>query len=83
LFKKIKDGVRYENAGMQPYMETQYVNTIFLLILNTCAIHDVCRYWQRRTPVKKNWVDFRRDELNGSSASSQALPVGQDITLQM
>jgi hypothetical protein len=31
LFKKIEDGVRYANAGMQPYMEAQYVNIAFLL----------------------------------------------------
>jgi hypothetical protein len=35
LFKKIEDGVHYANAGMQPYMEAQYVNIAFLLILNT------------------------------------------------
>jgi hypothetical protein len=28
LFKKIEDGVRYANAGMQPYMEAQYVNML-------------------------------------------------------
>jgi hypothetical protein len=51
LFKQIEDGVRYANAGMQPYMETQYMNTVILLILNTGAIPDACREWQRRTPV--------------------------------
>jgi hypothetical protein len=40
LFKKIEDGVRYSNAGMQPYMEAQHVNIAFLLILNTGAIPD-------------------------------------------
>jgi hypothetical protein len=43
LFNKIEDGVRYANAGMQPYTEAQYVNIAFLLILNTGAIPDACR----------------------------------------
>jgi hypothetical protein len=34
LFKQIEDGVLYAKAGMQPYMEAQYVNIAFLLILN-------------------------------------------------
>jgi hypothetical protein len=42
-------------------MESQYVNIAFLLILNTGAIHDACRYWQRRTPVNQTWDDFRRE----------------------
>jgi hypothetical protein len=61
LFKKIEDGVCYANAGMKPYMESQYVNVTFLLILNTGAIPDACRYWQRRTPVNQTWADFRRE----------------------
>jgi hypothetical protein len=40
LFKQIEDGVRYANTGAQPYMEAQYVNIAFLLILNTCAINE-------------------------------------------
>jgi hypothetical protein len=51
LFKHIEDGVRYANAGMQPYMEAKYVNIASLLILNTGSIPDACREWQRRTPV--------------------------------
>jgi hypothetical protein len=43
LFKQIEDGVRYANDGAQPYMEAQYVNIAFLLILNTGAIPDACR----------------------------------------
>jgi hypothetical protein len=43
LFKQIEDGVRYANAGAKPYMEAQYVNIAFLLILNTGAIPDACR----------------------------------------
>jgi hypothetical protein len=42
LFKKIEDGVHYANAGAQPYMEAQYVNIAFLLILNTSAIPNAC-----------------------------------------
>jgi hypothetical protein len=38
LFNQIEDGVHYINAGMQPYTEAQYVNIVFLLILNTGAI---------------------------------------------
>jgi hypothetical protein len=53
--------VRYANAGLQPYMEAQYVNIAFLLILNTGAIPDACRYWQRRTPVNQTRADFRRE----------------------
>jgi hypothetical protein len=46
---------------MQPYMEAQYVNIAFLLVLNTGAIPDSCRDWQRRTPVNQTWADFRRE----------------------
>jgi hypothetical protein len=60
-FKQIEDGVRYANAGAQPYTEAQYVNTAFLLILNTGAIPDACRNWQRHTPVNQTWADFRRE----------------------
>jgi hypothetical protein len=42
-FKQIEDGVHYANTGMQPYMETQFVNIAFLLIINTGAIPDACR----------------------------------------
>jgi hypothetical protein len=58
LLKHIEDGVRHANA--QPYTETQYVNIAFLLILNTGAIPDDCRDWQRRIPMNQTWVDFRR-----------------------
>jgi hypothetical protein len=61
LFKKIEDGVRYANAGMQPYMEAQYFNIAFLLILNTGTIPDACRDWQRRTSVNQTWAAFRRE----------------------
>jgi hypothetical protein len=61
LFKQIEDGVRYYNAGMQPFMEAQNVNISFLLVLNTGAIPDACRDWQRRTPVNQTWADFRRE----------------------
>jgi hypothetical protein len=60
LSKQIDDGVRYANAGAQPYMEAQYVNIAFLLILNTGAIPDACRDWQCRTPINQTWADFRR-----------------------
>jgi hypothetical protein len=45
LFTQIEDGVRYANASIQPYMEAQYVKIAFLLILNTGAVPDDCRYW--------------------------------------
>jgi hypothetical protein len=61
LFKQIEDGVRYASAGIQPYMEAQYVNISFQLILNTGAIPDACRDWKRRTPVNQSWADFRRE----------------------
>jgi hypothetical protein len=61
LFKQIEDGVRYANAGSQPYTEAQYVNIAFLLILNTSAIPDACRDWQRRTPMNQTWAEFRRE----------------------
>jgi hypothetical protein len=60
LFKQIEDGARYANAGAQPYMEAQYVNIAFLLILNTGEIIDACRDWQRRTPMNQTWEEFRR-----------------------
>jgi hypothetical protein len=58
LFTQIEDDMRYANAGMQPYMEAQYVNISFLLILNTGTIPDACIDWQRRTPVNQTWADF-------------------------
>jgi hypothetical protein len=61
LFKQIEDGVRYANSGSQPYMEEQYVNGDFLLFLNTGAIPDTCRDWQRRTPMNQTWAEFRRE----------------------
>jgi hypothetical protein len=42
-------------------MEAQYVNIVVLLILNTGAIPDACRDWQRRTPVNQTWADFRKE----------------------
>jgi hypothetical protein len=60
LFKQIEDGVHYTNAGMQPYIESQYVNIVVLLILNTDAIPYACRDRQCRTPVNQTWADFRR-----------------------
>jgi hypothetical protein len=61
FLKKIEDVVRYAKAVMQPYMEAQYVNIAFLLILNTGAIPDACMDWQRRTPVNQTWDDFHRE----------------------
>jgi hypothetical protein len=61
LFKQIEDGVRYANAGAQPYTEAQYVNIAFLLILNTGAIPYACRDWQRRTPMNQTWAESRRE----------------------
>jgi hypothetical protein len=58
LFKQIEDGVHY--AGMQPYTEAQYVDIAFLLIINTGAIPDACRDWQRHTTVNQTWAGFRR-----------------------
>jgi hypothetical protein len=61
FFKQIENEVHYTNAGMQPHIEEHYVNIVFLLIQNTGAVHDACRYWQRRTPVNQTWEDFRRE----------------------
>jgi hypothetical protein len=61
MFKHIEDGVRYANAGMQAYMEANYVHIAFLIILNTGAIPDACREWQRRTPLNQTWADFWRE----------------------
>jgi hypothetical protein len=61
IFKQVEDGVRYANVGAQPYMEAQYVNIDFLLILNIGAIPDDCRDWQRSTPMNQTWADFRRE----------------------
>jgi hypothetical protein len=61
LFKQIEDGVHYANAGMPPYMEAQYFNIAFLLILNTGAIPNAYRDWKRRTPLNQTWADFRRE----------------------
>jgi hypothetical protein len=40
-------------------MDAKYVNIAFLLILNTGAIPDACREWQRCTPVNQTWAEFR------------------------
>jgi hypothetical protein len=61
LFKQLEYWVRYANAGTQPYMEAQYVNIAFLLILNTGAIPDACRDWQRCKPMDHTWAEFRRE----------------------
>jgi hypothetical protein len=61
LFKKIEEGGRYANSGLQPYMEAQYFNIALLLILNTGSIPDGCRDWQRRTPADQTWADFLRE----------------------
>jgi hypothetical protein len=61
MFKQIEDSVLYTNAGMQPYMEAQYLNIDLLLILNNGSIYDACREWQRRTPVSQTWADLRRE----------------------
>jgi hypothetical protein len=60
LFKQIEDGARYTNASAQPYMEAQYVNITFLLILNTGAIPDDCLDWQHRTPMNQTLAELRR-----------------------
>jgi hypothetical protein len=60
LFKQIEDGIRYTNAGIQPYMEAQYITISFLLILNTGAVPEARREWQYRTPVNKTSGGFRR-----------------------
>jgi hypothetical protein len=46
---------------MQSYMEPQYANIAFLLILNTGIIPDACRDWKRRPPVNQTWADFQRE----------------------
>jgi hypothetical protein len=61
LFKQIEDGVRYANAELQQYMGAKYVNSVFLLILNTGAVPEACREWQHRTPVDQTWAEFRRE----------------------
>jgi hypothetical protein len=85
LFKQIEDGVRYANTGAQPYMEAQYVNIAFLLILNTGAIPDACRDWQHRPPMNQTWADFGREfaRVQRNKELSQALSEGQAITQQM
>jgi hypothetical protein len=60
MFEKIQDGICYANADMQPY-KAQYVTIAFLLILNTGAIPDACRDWQRRKPANQTWADFSRE----------------------
>jgi hypothetical protein len=62
-------------------MEAQYVNIAFLPILNTGAIPDTCRDWQRRTPMNQTWAEFRREfdraqmekRIISSTASGQAI----------
>jgi hypothetical protein len=52
-FTHIDKGVWYALAGQQPYREAQYVITAFLLILNTGALPEAIREWQRRTIVNQ------------------------------
>jgi hypothetical protein len=61
MFKQIDDDVCYAKAGMQPYMEAQYVNIAFLFILNTGATPDACKEWQCRTPVNQTVADCQRE----------------------
>jgi hypothetical protein len=61
VLKHIEDGVHYANSGMQPYIKAQFVNITFILILNTGAIPDACRDWQRHTLVNQTLVDLRRE----------------------
>jgi hypothetical protein len=61
LFKQIEDGVRYANAGMQPYMEAHYVNIAFLLVINTGVVPDDCTDWQWHTWVNQTWAQFRTE----------------------
>jgi hypothetical protein len=61
FFKQIEDGVRYASAGLQPYMEAQYVNIALLLILNAGAVPEACREWKRRTPVNQTWGGLRQN----------------------
>jgi hypothetical protein len=56
LFKHIEDGVRHANTGMQPYMEAQYVNIAFLLILNTGA-KKMFGLSQKKLRSNACWVD--------------------------
>jgi hypothetical protein len=85
LFQKIEDGVRYAGNGLQPYMESQYVNITFLLILNTGAIPEACREWHYRTPVNQTWGTSAGNlhALSMSNASFLARPAVLDTTLQM
>jgi hypothetical protein len=70
---------------MQPYMEAQYVNIAFLLILNTGAIPDACRDWKRRTPVNQTWADFPREFTRAQREQLlyQTLRAVQDTTQQI
>jgi hypothetical protein len=86
VFKKIEDGVRYSNNGIQPYMEEKYVKIAFLLILNTGAVPEACRDLQRCTPVNQTGgggSDGNLQELSSRNASSQTLLAAKATTLQM
>jgi hypothetical protein len=84
IFKQIEDGAHYSNEGMQTYMEAQYVNITFLLILNTGAIPDACRDWQRRTRVNLGLTSAESLlEPIENNALYQAQSVVQGIIQQM
>jgi hypothetical protein len=78
LFKRIEDGVHYANDGMQPYMEAQYVNIAFLLILNTGEIPDACRDWQSHTPVNQTWASTNSGNIKRAYTVETITPDGQD-----
>jgi hypothetical protein len=59
LFSRIDAGVRYANAGGQPYDEAQYVNIEFLLVLATGVTPLACAEWQRLMPVEQSWTQFK------------------------
>jgi hypothetical protein len=59
LFSQIDAGVRYSNAGGQPYGEAQYVSIEFLLVLATGTITLACAEWKHRVPVEQSWEKIK------------------------
>jgi hypothetical protein len=59
LFTQIDMGVRYTEAGHQLYHKGQYVKIAFPLILNTGALPEAIREWQRHTIANQTWAQFK------------------------
>ena len=59
LFAQIEDCVDFSDAAQSPYLQTQILNTVFLLIQKTGVFNKECRKWRKKAPADKTWVNFK------------------------